>query len=202
MTPRTAYGITGFIGAGKTFVAQQLADRGCAIYSADQAAQRLVLLPSMRSHLVGLLGEEAYLPNGEYNRRYVASRIFQFPTLRASIESLVHPAVFEDFRLWSQEVDTRYPFVFMESALLPRLAWRSFLHALILVTTPAEARLLRIVARDHTTRELALQRIASQPDEMQYYAAAHFIIENTTAERLAPQLDRLLEILQRQNAIQ
>ncbi len=200
MKERIAYGITGFIGSGKSFVSARLAEQGCAIYSADEAAQRLVLSSALRPKLSQILGKEAYLPNGEYNRPYVAQRLFTFPSLRANVEAVVHPAVFDDFRVWTREVTTPYPFVFMESALLPRLCWRDFLCGLVLVTASPAVRLSRIVARDHTTREAALQRIASQPDLMQYYMAANFLIENEGSEDLRRQIALLLEILKHQNA--
>ncbi len=200
MKTRVAYGITGLIGSGKSYVAGLLANRGCAVYSADEAAKRLVLSASLRKKLTTILGKETYLPNGEYNRQYVAQRLFTLPSLRANVESVVHPAVFDDFQAWSQEVTSPYPFVFMESALLPRLCWHDFLEGLVLVTASAEERLSRIVARDQTTREAALQRVASQPDALAYYMSANFLIVNEKDSSLDPQLSRLLEILEHQNA--
>lgn len=198
---RIAYGLTGQIGAGKTFVGKHLLSVGCSIYNADEKAHELVTTSaSLRAQIISLLGKDAFTPTGDYNRAYVAKQIFGNATLRLALEALIHPAVFSDFEVWKANSPTAHPFVFMESALLPRLAWQGHFQGIILVTAPYETRLARIVKRDNTTREAAELRLLAQPSESDYYRIANFVIENSSRFHLENQLADLIEVLTLQHA--
>ena len=198
---RVAYGLTGQIGAGKTFVGKLLSQQDCAIYNADERAQLLLLSDrELQAIISDLLGAEAFTPKGGYNREYVAGKIFKNPTLRSALEALIHPAVFADFALWKEKCATQRNFVFMESALLPRLDWHPYFRGIVLITAPQSVRLERVMQRDHTTRERALERMAAQPTTREYYEVAHFVLENSSRFDLATEVAQLIDILQLQNA--
>jgi len=200
-TTRTPYGLTGQIGAGKTYVGKLLTIHGCAIYNADEKARELLNTNvALREEIIKLLGHEAFTQTGAYNREYVARKIFSTPPLRLALESLIHPAVFSDFTAWKEKCKTQHPFVFMESALLPRLDWHPHFRSIILITAPAKTRLARIIQRDNTTRERAEERLLAQPTDFDYYTVAHFVIENSPRFNLENQLSQLIEILKLQHA--
>ena len=200
-TTRVAYGLTGQIGAGKTYVGKLLSKYGCAVYNADQQAQHILLSDQeLRAKIAAILGTQAFTPTGLYNREYVAQEIFKNPTLRSALEGLIHPAVFADFSLWKDRCETQLNFVFMESALLPRLNWRPYFRAIVLITAPETLRLQRIIQRDNTTPQRALERMAAQPTTPEYYQVAHFVLENSPRFDLTTEVEQLVDILQLQNA--
>lgn len=198
---RTAYGLTGPIGSGKTYIGKQLAACGCALYNADERAKDLLERSSeLRTSIVSLLGQESFKATGVYNREYVARQIFSKPSLRIALEKLIHPAVFSDFEKWKECCTTAYPFVFMESALLPRLDWKTHFRGILVVTAPQNVRLARVMQRDRTTQAQAEERMQAQPKEAEYYAISHFVIENSPRFSLESQIVQLLEILKLQHA--
>ncbi|MGP1363070.1 MAG: dephospho-CoA kinase [Bacteroides sp.] len=197
MSKLVAYGITGIIGSGKTFVAQRLVEEyGAAVYNADQRAKYLISSSQeLQAQITSLFGREAFTEGGVYNREYVAKRVFRDKVLLTQLEALIHPAVFRDFEEWKEQFTGVSPIVFMESALLPRLAWRDYLQGIIVVSAPRELRIERIKVRDNCTEIQALERIAAQPDEQAYLRCANYLVENSSRFALTPQLVQLIDMI-------
>ncbi|HNK91326.1 MAG TPA: dephospho-CoA kinase, partial [Chitinophagales bacterium] len=87
-------GVTGGIGSGKTTVCllfQQLFN--IPVYYADVRAKHIINENQIiKEQIVALFGEEAYL-NNEYNRTFIASKVFNNNTLLQQLNAIVHPAV-------------------------------------------------------------------------------------------------------------
>ena len=96
-------GLTGGIGSGKTLICSILEKLGIPVYYADAEAKRLMNHhPDLKRKILDLLGEKAY--KGEsLDRKYLAERLFGNEVLLASMNSVVHPTVREDFKRWSDQ---------------------------------------------------------------------------------------------------
>jgi dephospho-CoA kinase len=93
-------GITGGIGSGKSTVCRIFHAMGIPVYTADDRAKYLTnTLPVIREEITELLGNKAYTTEG-YDRKYVASIVFDDPSLLAAINKIIHPRVAEDFKIW------------------------------------------------------------------------------------------------------
>src|SRR5690606_40022452 len=69
-------GLTGGIGSGKTTIAQWFQEKGIPVYNSDFEAKKLMNEnEDLIQQLIELFGDETY-KNGEYNRSYVASKVF------------------------------------------------------------------------------------------------------------------------------
>ena len=89
-------GLTGGIGSGKSYIAQELAQRGYAVYDCDREAKRIIAEnKDVQQAITDLLGEEAFV-NGQYNTSYVAKRVFEDSKLLEGLNKIVHPAVEKD----------------------------------------------------------------------------------------------------------
>ena len=111
-------GVTGGIGAGKSYVCRLLADEyGLPVYDCDREAKRLNNEdPFIRQRLVEMVGPEVYCPDGTLNRSLLAAYIFGHPHHLAAVNQLVHPRVLAHFRRWLSVQHA--PLVVMESAIL------------------------------------------------------------------------------------
>ena len=185
-------GITGGIGSGKTLVCSVIETLGVPVYYADREAKRLMNShPVLRESIEGLLGKEAYR-DGELDRRYVGRRVFGNRDLLEQLNSLVHPAVREDYRSW---VDgwSEVPYVVEEAAILFESGANRNLDITVLVYAPSELRIRRVMQRDGVSKEEVQRRMLHQMDEEEKRILADEVIVNDDREMLLPQIIALHE---------
>lgn len=187
-------GITGGIGSGKSTVCRIFQILGIPVYSADDRAKWLMANePTLKAKISEAFGAESYLPDGSVNRKYLAEQVFSDPEKVKLINSLVHPAVGQDFVSWSQMQTA--PYVLKEAALLFESGSAKELDYLINVSSPIKVRIARVLMRDPHRSEKQVNDIIDQqlPDE-QKNELADFVIKNTENKLLIPQV---LEIHQK-----
>lgn len=84
-------GITGAIGAGKSFLGELLRQRNFQVLDADKMVHELYRdNEALRSELAATFGENCLTSSG-VNRRYVADLIFKNDAKRIQLESIVYP---------------------------------------------------------------------------------------------------------------
>lgn len=138
-------GITGGIGSGKSYLAQELAKRGFAVYDCDREAKRIIAEDKeVQAAIIKLLGEEAF-KDGKYNTAYVAQRVFTEPQLLKKLNKIVHPAVKADISRQSSDVSL----LVVESAILFESGLDELCDKIVVVTAPEETRIARTIARDY-----------------------------------------------------
>ena len=176
-------GITGGIGSGKSTVARIFEVLGIPVFHADDEAKWLITNDNnLKTGIVKLLGKEAYV-NGEYNRNYVASKVFNDSDLLHSLSSLVHPAVALHFERWTKAQTT--PYILKEAAIVKS---KSGLDYLIYVHASHEKRVERTIKRDKfRTKDAVLKIIDNQQTEPEFRALADFVITNES-DLLIPQV--------------
>jgi len=96
-------GLTGGMGSGKTTVAAVFAALGIPVYSADDAAKRLMNEDeSLKAQLIEKFGENTYT-NGLLNRAHLAAEVFTDKDKLTLLNSIVHPATIADGEKWMQQ---------------------------------------------------------------------------------------------------
>ncbi len=157
-------GITGGIGSGKSVVSTILRTAGVPVYDSDSRAKELQTTSrQLRQQLVSVLGEESYLPNGQLNKPYIASKIFNDKHLLATINNIVHPAVWEDFEQWAeQQHQNGFCIVGFESAILFQSHLDKRFDTTWTVIAPTEICIERACKRDNKRREQIEARIRNQ----------------------------------------
>lgn len=180
-------GITGGIASGKTTVTRLFDILNIPIYYADDRAKILMINNhEIVDALTHKFGEEVYI-NGELNKELLRSKIFNDPTSKSFIDGVVHPVVHKDSEIWFN-TQKNVPYAIKEAALLIESDGHLDMDKLIVVYTPLEKRIDRLMKRDHISREDALKRIASQMDDNIKLRLADYIILNDGEHSLVEQV--------------
>jgi dephospho-CoA kinase len=160
-------GITGSIGAGKSFVGSLLRDRGFRVLDADIAVHALYREnATLRGELAENFGEECLTPSG-VNRDYFIRKIFSDDGARMRLESIVYPHLTRYVKEFLEEPARENPHcvLFVEAALLSRAPGIvGMLDEIWIVDAPEDMRLERLVNRG-MERSDALRRIENQRGE-------------------------------------
>ena len=180
-------GVTGGIGSGKTTVCQIFEHLNVPIYYADSRAKELMASNSdLKAAIIKSFGEDSYT-NGQLNRPYLAKLVFTSPEKLALLNSLVHPAVANDFERWLEENDT-VPYVLKEAAILFESGAYQDVNTSVLVIAPEDVRLQRVMKRDGSSKEEVLQRMKNQWTQERKDKLADHIINNDGTQLLIPQV--------------
>lgn len=187
-------GITGGIGAGKSYICKKLSVMGFPVFDCDANSKQIMNQDILvQDQLIQLLGKECYTEDGTLNRPYVAKLIFNNEQLKQDLENIVHPKVAQAFNQWAEAQNS--PFVFVESAILYESSFDAHVDKVIVVDADMEVRIQRVMQRDLCTREQAEQRIKAQMDSAEKQKRAHYIIYNNPTEEINSQLFKLVKSL-------
>ena len=86
-------GLAGGVGAGKSTVAQIMADLGAGVISSDELGHQEINAPEVREAILRWWGPSVIAPDGSVDRKQVASVVFRDPAQRHRLEALLHPRV-------------------------------------------------------------------------------------------------------------
>ncbi len=185
-------GITGGIGSGKTTVCKIFEIFGIPIYYADVRAKKLMIEDEeLVQNVKELLGNNAYNSDKSLNRKFVAQKVFNDSALLKSLNSLVHPKVWEDADFWYQEQDSQTPYVLNEAALLFETGSYKRFDKVILVTAPVEVRIERVMKRDTATRKEVESRMNKQLKDNIKIPLSEFEIKNDNQLSLISQVFKI-----------
>jgi dephospho-CoA kinase len=185
-------GVTGGIGSGKSIVCRIFAALGVPVYSADDRAKWLLNHDTKLQHyVIDLLGNEAYGAHGSYNRAWVASQVFQNPSLLKQLNAIVHPRVREDTEAWMKQ-NAAAPYVVKEAAIMAKAGQNNTLDKVIVVDAPVDLRVARVLQRDPQRSEKEIRDIiARQFSDEERHQIADFVIYNDESRLLIPQVWKL-----------
>jgi dephospho-CoA kinase len=179
-------GLTGGIGSGKSVVAKVFETLGIPVYYADDAAKKLMNTDEeLKTSVIKIFGNDAYI-NGELNRKYIASIVFNDKEKLELLNSLTHPATIRDAEEWIKRQTS--PYIIKEAALLFESGANKNLDYVIGVSAPLPLRIKRVIARDHSTEEEIMKRINRQMDEEDKMKRCDFVITNNEEELVIPQV--------------
>jgi dephospho-CoA kinase len=195
-------GISGGIGSGKSVVCKIFSSLGVPVYNADERAKWLIQNDeSLKEKLTLLLGAEAYLSNGSYNRGWVAAQVFEKPDLLQQLSAVVHPQVAIDTDNWAK-AQSHEPYLVKEAALFSKSGQGTQLDKLVVVVAPTLLRISRIQTRDpHRSEADILKIIANQLTDQARLQTADYVIENNETQLLIPQVYRLHQLFLSNKAV-
>ncbi|PLX19851.1 MAG: dephospho-CoA kinase [Salinivirgaceae bacterium] len=188
-------GLTGGIGSGKSTVAKvfhELFD--IPIYHADERAKFLMQFDkSLKSKIIVIIGQEAYLPNNQLNKQYIAGKIFNDDKLLESVNQAVHQQVEIDFKEWVNHQKT--PYVLHEAAILIESGFHKHMDGVITVSAAEEIRIKRVQERDKLSSEQILQRINKQLTDVEREKEARFVIINDESKSIIDQVSSIHKMI-------
>ncbi|WP_312355778.1 dephospho-CoA kinase [Empedobacter sp.] len=169
-------GITGGIGSGKSTAAKFFEELGIPVYNSDTRAKTIQNENSeVKVKIIAAFGEEAYNENG-LNKPYLSKQVFQNNEKLKLLNSIVHPAVFQDFEDWKKA--QKSDIVMKEAAILIESGSYKDCDVVISVVVDIETRIARTIERDDLSREEILARINNQISDEERIAKSDFIIDN------------------------
>lgn len=175
-------GLTGSIAVGKSFVAGLLAELGCHVLDADQAAREVVAPGSAGlSAVVGAFGEGLLRKDGTLDRQHLGSLIFADQSKRQLLNSILHPYIIalqdEQLREWAA-LDPEGIAVVDAALMIESGGFKRF-DKLIVVHCRPEVQIKRLMARDKLTHEEAQRRIDAQMSQEAKQKFADYLIDTS-----------------------
>ncbi len=184
-------GITGGIGSGKTSVCRVFNVLGIPVFSADPVAKDIMDNdPDIIRKVNSIAGKDMY-QNGGLDRMELAKLIFNDSKLLEKVNSLVHPVVFDNFRLWELKQDSEY--VIMEAAILFESGASKLMDKIASVIAPIEERVDRVIHRNKLSREQVLERMRNQMDDNTRISLSDYVIYNSENDMIIPAILKIHE---------
>lgn len=175
-------GLTGGIGAGKSTVSARLRERGAVIVDADAITKELQQPGTdVFAAMVARFGGGIIAADGTLDRQAVADIVFNDPEELVALSSIVHPAVgTEIFRRIQERIGTG-DVVVLDVPLLGKNGLYQVAGVLV-VDTPIEIAVRRLVELRGMDEADARARIANQVTRDERVAGADLVIDNSGSE--------------------
>jgi dephospho-CoA kinase len=183
-------GLTGGIGAGKSTVSAALRERGAVIVDADAITKELQQPGTdVFAAMVAEFGDGILAADGTLDRPGLAAIVFNDVEKLKKLNAIVHPAVgVEIFRRIEERKDTD-DVVVLDIPLLVE-GGRYKVAGVLVVDTPVDTAVARLVEHRGMPEDDARARIANQASREDRLAKADFVVDNSgTPDDLAPQID-------------
>lgn len=189
-----ALGLTGGMGSGKSTVAALLVERGAVVIDADRIA-REVVAPGGAAYqpLIDTFGPGIVAADGTIDRAALAAVAFASPESLADLNAITHPAI-SVVMLERRDAEKDTDHVVVLDIPLLKTIHRELLalEAVIVVDTPVDLALARLVEQRGFTREDAEARMAAQPSRDDRREGADYLIDNSSdREHLVAEVDRV-----------
>lgn len=189
-------GLTGGVASGKSTVSARLAELGAVVIDADVLA-RQVVAPGTEGleEIVAEFGEDLLTPEGELDRARLAALVFHDESSRRALEAIVHPRV----RAAGGQLERAAPedaVVVHDIPLLVETGQQGNFDVVVVVDTPLEEQVRRMVEHRGMDEADARARIAAQATREERLSVADVVIDNTgSLEDLVRRVDEVHDAL-------
>ena len=195
-TPLPIIGVTGGIGSGKSLVANILKENGCVVADADENTKVVLHRKEVQQQLVEWWGAKVLDDNGNVDRAFVASIVFNEENELNKLESLIHPLV----RKLQEETFNNAPKdaigLVIDAPLLMESGLDTLCDVIIFVDSPFETRLKRVVEHRLWNEEQLRKREASQIGlDTKRSSADHIIINDGDIAHIEQQTRSVLSLI-------
>ena len=193
-------GLTGGIGSGKSTVSALLEAKGALIVDADAITRELQQPGTpVFDAMVERFGPGIVAPDGTLNRQAVADVVFNDKEALRHLGAIVHPEVGKEIARRIAEAG-QDQVVILDVPLLVE-SGRDDMIGIIVVDTPVDVAVERLVAQRGMSEADARARMANQASREDRLAKAAVVVENSgSLDDLRRQVDDAWEWIQRQGA--
>ena len=192
-------GITGGMGVGKSAAANTFKELGVHIFDADREAKQLLDSSAIiQNDLMAEFGSDILDNTGKINRGKLANVSFQDEYHQSTLNSIIHPHIFEKIDEDYQKISTKSKasFFMVDGALIYESGLDSHLDYIIVVTAKLSIRMERAFKKGNLSRDDILRRIDLQWPCETKVRMADFVIHNDTTEKdLQSQVKKIFDRL-------
>ena len=183
-------GLTGGIGAGKTFVAEVFSKLGIAVFNADFHAKKCMQeIEELKNQICKAFGNDIYQEE-KLQKKKLANIVFSDSKKLQELNNIVHPFVHISFKEWLKKQESEY--VIKEAAILFEGGANKGLDVVICVSSKMELRIKRVMKRDKCTKERVMKRISMQMPQETKEKLSDFVIVNDGKQLILPQLIKII----------
>lgn len=185
-------GITGGIGSGKSTVCSLFRLLGAPVYNSDLEAKRLYENNEVIEIVSELFGKTV-IRNGKIQLNVLSKIVFQDNQKLIELNNIIHPRLRSKFTEWCAQKEA-YPYVLKEAAIM--IETNSYLdcHELVLVLSPIEKRIERVIKRNCLTREEVIRRISKQLSDDERTKYCKHTVYNNEEQSLIEQVNKLNDL--------
>src|SRR5580692_10689540 len=176
-----AVGLTGGIGSGKSAVAEMLVERGAVLIDADQVA-RDVVAPGGPAYqpLVDRFGQGIVAADGTIDRPALANIAFADEESRLALNAITHPAIgIRMIEMRDALADTDHIVVLAIPLLTALHREAANQHNVVVVDTPTDIALGRLLSQRGFDKADAEARIRSQVSREERVKEADYVLDNS-----------------------
>jgi dephospho-CoA kinase len=183
-------GITGGIGTGKSLVSKILQTMGYPVFNSDVEARKILFQSKdLHGKLKENFGEEIFV-DGIPDKVSLAKIVFSSKEKLKILNELIHPLVRISFEEWILKQKSKI--IFKEAAILIESGAYKECDKIIVVKSPEELRISRVMKRDSISEDEVKMRMKNQLSTNELIKFAEFVIENDESHALLPQINLIL----------
>lgn len=179
-------GVTGAIGAGKTFVSSIFEKLGFPVFNSDVEAKKCMQRDMYLIEQIKVVFGDKVYENNILQKNILSEIIFNDNEKLKSLNHLIHPVVSKNFMNWCglQNSDI----IIKEAAILFESGTNDFLDKIICVSAEEEIRIKRVMLRDKCDKNHVLSVMSKQMTQKEKEKLSDFIITNDDKKLLLPQI--------------
>lgn len=187
-------GLTGGIASGKSTVTTLFHELGATVIDADVIARNLLAKNTpCYKQVITLFGDKVLQDNGEINRAWLRTRIFNDVEAKQALESIIHPEVRRQMLAAAAACES--PYCILSVPLLVEAQMQDLVDRVVVVDVDEETQLSRLMLRDNISATEARKMLENQCLRAERLAIADDIIDNSdNLAALNPQLRQLHEM--------
>ena len=170
-------GVTGGIGSGKSTICKIFKTLGTPVFDADFQAKQLYLRDDVKSEILHQFGENVLDSSNNINLKKIAATVFTNPIKLSELNDILYPKLKVVFETWCNG-HNKHKYVVKEAAVMIESGTYIDCDEIILVTSPIDLRIKRVMKRNNTNIEDIQNRIENQMSDEQRSAFCKYSITN------------------------
>ena len=172
-------GITGGIGAGKSYLTEYFRSLGAVVVDADQIGHRVIEQTSVKQRLLESFGEEIVDQSGKVDRRRLGRKAFTDRDSYERLNQIVQPALSSALRREVEEIGrSGERIIAVEAAVLFEWGDKEAYDVIVVVDADEEERIQRVIRQGRLTRDEIEKRMAFQLPSDAKRSMADYVIHN------------------------
>ena len=191
-------GITGGVGAGKSFILEHLEENfSVEIVLTDDLAKEL-MMPGTECNraLQDAFSSYDVFDSDKINREKLGKLVFGNKNLLKNLENIIYPLV----KIELENIFKKYKkekCIFISIPQLFEAGFENLFDKIVFISAKEEIRLERLMQRNNYSKEYAMTRILAQNCEDEKIKKSDFVIyNNSDIDNLKLQINNLLSLLQ------